>query len=333
MLDDASKYECLDVTGLEGFITGSIMPKRDILGNGSSRAMRYEDLLFLKEAYLELGAAAENEIGEKATPPGRGLNDIPFYNATAFPPSVTPLPSTGATESHKAYFIDPEAAINFQGRDAGSEDLAQALANNGLSLEDDSAAESPRGRLDSDAVRKAYHRLKKYSRTFRIPTGIMGTVTQTTTYVTEDGETSSGSSVASEFGYGGVLLYSTGYASRVGSSNVRCSFTYNTPEQCLWMYGTSWMYLIKGTQTYKNGGTESKIRLFRRVSGNGYVAKPNLANVLSAAASSMGFDCNPTPYYSENVTTAFHLLAAGLIIDHRFPSYFGDLNWNWEPSA
>jgi len=333
MLDDASKYECLDVTGLEGFIEGSIMPKRDLRNDGSWRAMRYEDLLFLKEAYLERGAAAQNEIGEKATPPGRGLIGNRFWSATTFPSTVTPLPSTGADEAHGAYYLDPEADFSFQGRDAGSEDLAQALANNGLTLEDDSTAESPRGRLDSDAVRNAFHRLNRYSRTFRVPTGTMGTVTRTTTYVTEDGETSSGDPVTEDFGFNGVLLYSTGYASRVGSANVRCSFTYDTPTQYLWMHDVSWMYLIRGTQTYKGGGSESKARLFRRVSGNGHVAKPNLANVLSAAASSMGFGYSSSPSYSENVTTSYTLLSAGLVIDHRFPSHFGDLGWNWEPTA
>lgn len=333
MLNDASKYECLDVTGLEGFITGGIMPKRDTNGDGSWRAMKYEDLLFLKEAYLERGAAARNGIGEKATPPKRGLAGTAFYNAATFPSTVTPLPSTGATELHGTYYLDPEANISLQGRDAGSEDLAQALALNGLALEDGSAAISPKGRLDSDAVRKAFHRLKKYSRTFRVPTGTMGTVTRTTTYVTAEGETSSGDPVTEDFGYDGVLLYSTGYASRVGSSNVRCSFTYNTPEQYLWMYNVSWMYLVKGEQTYKGGGTESKTKLFRRVSGNGYVAKPNLGLLLPYVASSFGFSYNPSPHYSENISTSYWMLAAGLVIDHRFPSYFGDLGWSWEPSA
>ena len=160
MLDDASRYECLDVAGLEGFITGGIMPERDLRNDGSWRAMKYEDLLFLKEAYLERGAAAENEIGEKAAPPKRGLGRTAFWNAATFPTTVTPLPSTGAVES-KTYYLDPEANISLQGRDAGSEDLAQALALNGLALEDGSAAISPKGRLDSDAVRKAFHRLKK----------------------------------------------------------------------------------------------------------------------------------------------------------------------------
>ncbi len=331
MLDDASKYECLDVTGLEGFITGDIMPKRDLRKDGSWRAMRYEDLLFLREAYLERGAAVKNEIGEKATPPGRGLVGLPFCNATTFPSIVEPLPSTGANEA-KTYFLDPEASLSFSDRNVGSEDLAQALANSGLSLSDDSAAEHPKGRLDSDAVRRAFHRLNRYGRTFRVPTGTMGTVTRTTTYVTADGETSSGDPVTEDFGFSGVLLYSTGYATRVGSSNVRCSFSYNTPEQYLWMYNVSWMYLIKGTEAYKNGGSESKLRLYRRVSG-GSVGKPNLGQLLSVAASSMGFGYSSSPFYSENVATSYTLLAAGLVIDHRFPSYFGDLNWDWEPSG
>ena len=63
MLDSASGYECLDMTGLDWAITGNIMPKRDAQKDGSWRAMKYEDLLFLKEAYQERLQASYSVVG------------------------------------------------------------------------------------------------------------------------------------------------------------------------------------------------------------------------------------------------------------------------------
>lgn len=55
MLDTASDYEQLDVAGLARFIKGDVWPVREVRGDGSWRAMKYEDLLFLLEAVRERG--------------------------------------------------------------------------------------------------------------------------------------------------------------------------------------------------------------------------------------------------------------------------------------
>lgn len=50
MINSASDYEYVDVTGHESCIKGGIMPKRS---GGAKKAMRYEDYLFLMEGLLE----------------------------------------------------------------------------------------------------------------------------------------------------------------------------------------------------------------------------------------------------------------------------------------
>lgn len=48
MLNSASDYEFLDMSGLEGYVKGEIFPKRS-----NKRLFKYEDLLFLQEGKLE----------------------------------------------------------------------------------------------------------------------------------------------------------------------------------------------------------------------------------------------------------------------------------------
>lgn len=53
MLDDATDYERIDMTDFADFISGGVLPVRDNRGDGSWRALKYEDLLFLLESVHE----------------------------------------------------------------------------------------------------------------------------------------------------------------------------------------------------------------------------------------------------------------------------------------
>ena len=74
MINSASGYECLNVTGLGSFITGAIMPTRQ---GGAKRVLKYEDLLFLKEAWLERHNWREKPA-TKESAPGRVLDWVTF---------------------------------------------------------------------------------------------------------------------------------------------------------------------------------------------------------------------------------------------------------------
>ena len=77
MLSKAEDYECVDVTGLESFITGNILPRRS---GGARRALKYEDYLFLREGFLER-ANWRAAPAARVAPAGRMLNGAAMKTA------------------------------------------------------------------------------------------------------------------------------------------------------------------------------------------------------------------------------------------------------------
>jgi hypothetical protein len=82
MLSSATDYTCLDLTGVEGFIKGDIYPVRKARGDGSHRALKYEDLLYLHEAKLKRENYA-NSTFTKQKPYGRNLSNSAFKDVTS----------------------------------------------------------------------------------------------------------------------------------------------------------------------------------------------------------------------------------------------------------
>jgi len=82
MIDSVADYEMVDVTGLERFVKGEILPVRE---GGAKRALKYEDLLFLKEGKLErqnwTQAANAAAKANKAAAPSRWLRKATFESA------------------------------------------------------------------------------------------------------------------------------------------------------------------------------------------------------------------------------------------------------------
>jgi hypothetical protein len=83
MLSSARDYTCLDLTGVEGFIKGDIYPVRKARGDGSYRALKYEDLLYLHEAKLKRENYA-NSTFEKQKPYGRNFSNSAFEDVVSF---------------------------------------------------------------------------------------------------------------------------------------------------------------------------------------------------------------------------------------------------------
>lgn len=83
MINSVAGYEMVDVTGLGRFVTGGILPVRE---GGARRALKYEDLLFLKEGKLERTnwrlAANTAAKANKAAAPSRWLEKNAIVAAT-----------------------------------------------------------------------------------------------------------------------------------------------------------------------------------------------------------------------------------------------------------
>lgn len=328
MLDSAEKYEVLDVTGLERFITGDVLPARDLRGDGSARALKYEDLLFLHEARLEREAVS-SVSGVTVSPYGRRLNRFAFNSAAGTSSFSSRIISPNATSDNGGWcFIDPAATFAAStSYSTVQKSLTALVRDKSFSLLDTSASGAA---LKADCLRRAYANTLRLSRTYRpVPASGTVTVTETTTYVQEDG-TQSSSSVTKE---GATILYSTTPATRVGSANVRCSFAYHDVPSSRWVSQSRWLYLIEVAR-YDSEATPADCAwlLLSRVGGNNAITAPNLENVARTGASYYG-TYNAAPYYCESGGVAVSLVMMGVVVDHSFPAEVKSLGWDWQPSA
>lgn len=81
MINSAADYTMLDMTGKGRYVTGNILPARE---GAAKRALKYEDLLFLKEGKLE----RQNWKWPNGTPPAKVAPPGRFLNRTVFEDAV-----------------------------------------------------------------------------------------------------------------------------------------------------------------------------------------------------------------------------------------------------
>lgn len=336
MITSASAYECVDVTGLSSFITGEVMPKRDNNGDGSWRAKRYEDLLFLQEAYLERRAVCDDATFpvDVSTPPKpRIINNLYFNNAVS---SLGAMVLQSGMPSYRIEYIDADKSPTFNFADTNQTTIRDVLLSLGWNFTDDARTVSGR-KLTADDVRHAFWRTKKLKRSlYRVPLESIYTCTYTFSYA---GGTQDGYSY-SETGDWNGLLYATNMETVLleSSVNVRVSFTGKSVAQPRWMARASsgksqrWLYLCKVTHSVRGSvNSETKIKIVSRVMPN---ANPisNMALLTSQFASACGFPYNSSPYYSQNDTYRYEVIDAAMIVEHDFPAEIDSLNWNWQPT-
>ena len=159
MITSASGYECLDVTGLESFIDGSIMPVREAREDGSWRCLKYEDLLFLHEAWRERLAALDGEVPSSLENPyGRMLKKEKIY---AIANGICMVPNHAQSGGWKYVTADvelPTSVTMVQQRN-----IMEAL---GISyVEQLTTPGVPEAKLDAEYMQNAYRNIKRYSRT------------------------------------------------------------------------------------------------------------------------------------------------------------------------
>lgn len=337
MLDDASKYECLDVAGLEGFIMGDIMPRRDLRNDGSWKAMRYEDLLFLKEAYLERLRAIGLLGTAKIKPPGRMLSASGFRDATYVDLRYI-HDADGYEFKQGGNYIGDDIDLDGFGiveldADGTFDNCGMLMGSSPGELSRPSYGEPPK----ADHVRQAYYDLKYFKRTFRlVQSQSIADNSWQNIRVTAEGEQSVSSSGT---GNGIGEIYSTGMATRLGSFNRRYSFTFHDLPETPWSSACWWAFVVEVSHRIRVGEigdseavvTRRRFLLFQPCGES--PAAPDIAAVASQTIAAAGCTYSPAPYYSENESVSATVKEIGLVADHNFPSDFGDLNWNWEPSA
>ena len=170
MINSASDYKCVNTTGLSGFISGDILPARDNRGDGSWRAMKYEDLLFLQEAKLERENPIYDSSFTKEQPKGRAFSKSVFEEVADLSGL---LDSNLRIGNHRCCFIDNEWSIPTIGysSDSISKDYVGAPSrywlmknNKVLSVSDIEDPTVSGMNLKGDNIRKAFYNIKKLSR-------------------------------------------------------------------------------------------------------------------------------------------------------------------------
>lgn len=175
MLNSAADYKCVDVTGLEGFITGNPMPKRDKKGDGSWRAMKYEDLLFLQEARCERANWIYDPDFIKEDPKGRifsktAIKDVadlsPFFRQNGDPLSYIDHPFLDKDKWNDIPLsgVDYAPAVQSTYRNVYSflrNKYGASVAPSRNDLPENSFSEES---LNGDDIRSMFYAIKKLSR-------------------------------------------------------------------------------------------------------------------------------------------------------------------------
>ncbi len=335
MLTAASQYEMLDMAGLEGFVSGGVMPARDVRGDGSWRAMRYEDLLFLAEAYAERKAAVG--LTPSSAPPGRTLDAAAFASASWIDPSCVWSADSPEITAAGKYVSPAEEMCAFGVAEIGAEDTISTCGLFGGSAEElvrPSVGEA----LRADHVRRAYRDLGFLSATMRL-VSLPATWTCTSTYTVLEGEPPAPVVTTGSATFGGapVTVYSQGSASRVGSSSMRYSFAFGSMPSVRWPSACWWVFVAEVAHVVFSGGEESaytsETRRFVvcRPCGASPSA-PSMAAVAAEAAGAAGAPYSAGPVYSERDAVTITIREAALAVDHDFPAEVSSLGWGWTPA-
>ena len=344
MINSASGYECVDVTGLSGFINGNIMPVRDNSGGGAWRAKRYEDLLFLHEAMLEREWAIRADSISLATPKPRFVSTSNFKSCanTTYDKYVVNLPGGNI----KGYYIDKYKSPVFNFTQTSETTIKDALASLGYGFSD--PEQDILGReLDADDVRLAFYRTKKYVRAVHVLSNAP-TVTYTATVtVYRHGEYSNEwTETNASTGAGFPLYEQTVRGTSIAESNSsrRYTFTFSNPPSYRWPKQTVggvapqcyWLFLVE-VDSHPLGGSHTYNRyLVSKLAGTTSFSSFDVSGMASTAAGLAGVPYSDSPYAtpeSNNVGVSIYVKDWVAVMDHDFPAEINSLSWNWQPSG
>ncbi len=356
MLNSAADYKCVDVTGLEGFITGDPLPKRDIRADGSRRAVKYEDALFLAEAW-------EERCRWNGVPQTREEMRLKRGNL-----SLTGLTwGTGADESAPgllSYCIDGEHRPNVDGVyasfmkrdftfasaytdiDTGGDatyDIGDFLGGLGVNAIDYEPLTKWRyggsghgGKLDADLLRTAYWNLGLAKRTW-IGIGGDALISHTTIdrWSSPDGVDIRHDTDEYD-GFDGTL-YSFGGTGVAGNSLRKPTYTWRSAVDVAWPWVTgAKLLLMVESWRHDLNVRHVDVLTFNCTVANGAIsASVDLWQVARETCQRHEIHFYDTYFYTVDKSKHGTVNAVGWAIaaEHAFPAEVESLNWNWEPEG
>lgn len=344
MINSASGYECLNVTGLSGFINGNIMPVRDNSGGGAWRAKRYEDLLFLHEAMLEREWAIRAGNISLATPKPRFVISSNFESCANITYDKYVLKIAVGTTN--GYYIDKDKSPVFNFTQTSETTIKDALASLGYGFSD--PAQSIAGReLDADDVRLAFYRTKKYVRAVHVLSNAPTVTATATVTVYRHGEYSNEWTDSVVWSSNNMPLYEqTVRSTSIAESNNsrRYTFAFSNPPSYRWPKQTVggvapqcyWLFLVE-VDSHPSGGSHTYNRyLVSKVAGTTSFSSFDVSGMASTAAGLAGVPYSDSPYAtpeSNNVGVSIYVKEWVAVMDHDFPAEINSLSWNWQPSS
>ena len=365
MLNSAADYKCVDVTGFpSGTFTGEVLPKRDNRGDGSWRAMKYEDLLFLQEAKQERLFWFKTQQ-TKVAPLGRKLDKYAMKinanietNPGTTPSSTDDVSGLGGGK----WYVNKDTVLSVgieSMRDTGyysyDEMLKGYLSGKGASLITDSqfAVIGTDIRLSADDVRKAYFNLKKLKRTC---------YKSSTTFIDPNSSSSSTEQYETRYGdTGGVqgsslsyldLLYWFEFEERrnsisrcvlhgfqYGFKDVITTLPYAKSAKLLLLVKTRVCNMVE--LSYFDTFEETNVREYFDVVtcdctvSNGAIHLPSIDtdSIASDILSSHSITRRTSVEYSLNDIAYVSVVSHCFVVDHDFPAEIDSLNWNWQPQS
>lgn len=325
MITSYSGYECVDVTGLSGFITGEILPKRDNRGDGSWRTMRYEDLLFLHEAYLERYYLAPAQPLE--APRGRKMSQ----NICGF------FIGSGATFISQNRFLDKDFQIpSFR---SGVRNLNDILTGPvGLVPYENLG---PKTHPDANYLRKMYWNISRLSRTLTlfIPATVLGTtLTTKSTQIDENGNRNVYTSTTDLSGRTLTQDYFYAYRYMGGSACSYYEFSFSgdpTPVTKSWVGVATAVFIFRTYYRTQSVTTDyyDFVSVPCTVMNGAILPSINLATIAQTILSAHGIPYYSGPTYEPDIRNVHvYFNSSGIVVDHAFPAEIDSLNWNWQPT-
>ena len=340
MITSVSEYECVNVTNpdLSGFITGDILPVRDNRGDGSWRAMKYEDLLFLQEAMTEREWSLRNGSIVQETPKCRFLSSMDFKNAVNRTYDKYVLNIVGGVTD--GYYIDKDKSSIFDFVQTTETTIKDALAELGYDFSD--PAQEIYGKfLDADDVRLAFYRTKKYVRAVHILSNAPTVTATATVTVYRHGEYSNEYIESATWELSKPLYDQTVRSTSIAesSSSRRYSFTYSNLPLFRWPKENGqcyWLFLVE-VDSHRLGSSHTYSRyLVSKFAGTTYFNSFDVSGIASTVAGLAGVPYSDSPYAtpeSDNIGVSIYVIDWAAIMDHDFPAEIDSLNWNWQPST
>lgn len=307
MLTTASDYQMVDVSAFSDRITGGIVPALEATGQ-ECLPLRFEDFLFLQEAYLQRMNWNKALPAEKTAPPSNSVRliDSSYYFSET---------STFVT----LYCVPPDA--NLKGDfllSGGSVSAKETFYTGGDWDFRPTVSPASYGVLDVDVLRFRYHNMSQVNRmSVSVSNGdMLESIVQTITFL-DDG--SSSSSVVTNLSR--PTIYSA-----TADSTLRASFNYkDSMLVCPWAVDAS---LYAGVRVQYLGSSYDAYIALRCEIVNGAVKPPSLSSIAQRAAALVG-----CPYSdgssSSDESVRMYLFSSKLIVTNEFTAETDSLNWTY----